>query len=871
MDAFALLLAFVAVVLAFVAWQEVKDLSRIVHTLRMELAELRIKRRESPPVSAPATTMPEPRVEAPPPPPGRGPAEPPPLPGWAPHPPVEPSWTPSAPGSRSAAAIPMAETQNEDEAVPTATEPPPEAEDRSWDEFVGAKLFAWLGGIALFLGAAFALQWSIQAGLIPPWLRVLAGFATAAGLVGGGCRLRARQGESTTSASLIGAGILVGYATSFAAHGLYRLPWYSPVVVFGVNALLTAVAVFLADRQRSRTAAWMGLIGGFATPVVLWRADVGLPSQHLFVGLLVLGVYLLAHRRRWFGLAVVACVGQLVFGLMSAESGAADGLLHLMAPALGAFLLPLAFIVTEHRRGEISAPWNVIWGAALFGALLRLVWVGQLGEFAFVSGSWIVVGALIAIEVVVGTLRAREAVSSQPGIWMRVGWFLWVGIHFQYDLHPVLVAIVAAALIRDACATLAQRRGLLDPAPLRWIDSVLPCLFLAGLMFDQKDLWNRHTIAIAGAGAIALASGLATLFLAPGLRRPLLLLAGWAVMARVVALEEQDLPALAAVLVATGALSIVASLGLIRRRAEGLDGWLLGALAGPVHYFLLRPLVGQLYPDWHDLTWPLLAAALYGGLLAVIARLVPSDHNERPALLAWYGGTLAAFLALAVPAGLGEDVRLAGWALQGAVFAGLARIRPEAWLRWTAVILLTGVTSFQLGQDLLGLAPRGGDAFGGPYLLNHLATLGALATVALTWRRAIQPEGEQLWPRAAVAAAALLTFVLLHLLWADLFHPVGRDLNLWIISTFAHGMAITMTWATSGILVLVLGLRRRIVPVRQLGVVLLLAALAKLFVFDLAGLGALPRIGAFMGVAALSLLASHLVTRASRSEEMKRD
>ncbi|HTG01741.1 MAG TPA: DUF2339 domain-containing protein, partial [Nitrospirota bacterium] len=69
-------------------------------------------------------------------------------------------------------------------ATPSASEPAvpsgPTLMDRwmqfkanvDWELFTGVKLFAWLGGLALFIGAGFFVKYSIDRNLIPPALRL---------------------------------------------------------------------------------------------------------------------------------------------------------------------------------------------------------------------------------------------------------------------------------------------------------------------------------------------------------------------------------------------------------------------------------------------------------------------------------------------------------------------------------------------------------------------------------------------------------------------------------------------------------------------------------------------------------------------------
>src|SRR5207249_908388 len=54
-------------------------------------------------------------------------------------------------------------------AAPAVSKPKPPI---NWEQFMGAKLFAWIGGLALFLGVAFFVKYSFEHNLIPPEVRV---------------------------------------------------------------------------------------------------------------------------------------------------------------------------------------------------------------------------------------------------------------------------------------------------------------------------------------------------------------------------------------------------------------------------------------------------------------------------------------------------------------------------------------------------------------------------------------------------------------------------------------------------------------------------------------------------------------------------
>src|SRR5207253_9685484 len=83
----------------------------------------------------------------------------------------------------------------------------------NWEQFMGAKLFAWIGGLALFLGVAFFVKYSFEHNLTPPALRVAIGFLVGAALVLGGIALK-RKENAVTSQTLCATGILILYAVT---------------------------------------------------------------------------------------------------------------------------------------------------------------------------------------------------------------------------------------------------------------------------------------------------------------------------------------------------------------------------------------------------------------------------------------------------------------------------------------------------------------------------------------------------------------------------------------------------------------------------------------------------------------------------------
>src|SRR5438067_7265469 len=130
-----------------------------------------------------------------------------------------------------------------------------------WEQFMGAKMFAWVGGFALFLGVAFFVKYSFEHNLIPPELRVAIGFTIGVSLLIGGLLVK-RKENAVTAQTLCATGILVLYAVTFACRSYYHFAFFGLIPTFLLMTLITAVAFLLAVRLNAIVVAVLGSAGG---------------------------------------------------------------------------------------------------------------------------------------------------------------------------------------------------------------------------------------------------------------------------------------------------------------------------------------------------------------------------------------------------------------------------------------------------------------------------------------------------------------------------------------------------------------------------------------------------------------------------------
>lgn len=185
-------------------------------------------------------------------------------------------------GSTEVPAVPRTVSVNEKtaaaavgEAVSFPSPPPiPRQEARpipqpiNWEQFMGAKMFAWIGGLALFLGVGFFVKYSFEHNLVPPEVRVAIGFVVGLALLIGGLLLK-RKENVVTAQTLCATGILILYAVTFACRAFYHFSFFGLVPTFALMTLITVAAFLLAVRMNALVVAVLGIAGGFLTPILL--------------------------------------------------------------------------------------------------------------------------------------------------------------------------------------------------------------------------------------------------------------------------------------------------------------------------------------------------------------------------------------------------------------------------------------------------------------------------------------------------------------------------------------------------------------------------------------------------------------------------
>ncbi len=237
-----------------------------------------------------------------------------------------------------------------------APSPPPARPAMQWEQFMGAKLFAWIGGLALFLGVAFFIKYSFEHDLIPPEVRAALGFLIGAGLVVAGLKVP-REKYAVLGQTFCATGIVILYAVTFGCFALYKFPFFGVGPTMALMVLITAAAFFLAVRMDARVVAILGILGGFLTPILISTGSGDLLGLAGYLAVLTIGASAVALRQRWHFLVPIAAAGVLVLGLAWCAAYYEVGRTTLLVSVnVGFSALFLAVLAFAAQRGSGSNP-----------------------------------------------------------------------------------------------------------------------------------------------------------------------------------------------------------------------------------------------------------------------------------------------------------------------------------------------------------------------------------------------------------------------------------------------------------------------------------------------------------------------------------
>lgn len=751
-------------------------------------------------------------------------------------------------------------------AVPTFRVSPPQPPSKGfdWENIISVRAFAWLGGIAFFLGAALFLQYSIQRGLISPAMRVAIGLLVGSAALVWGDSLRARSlwaGQATS-----GAGVAVLYASFFAAHTRYQL--IGTTVTFGAMALVTVVAGLLAVRRKAFILAVLGLIGGFLTPYLLATKEDHPIGLLAYVLLLDVGILAVARKRAWAELPLLGLAGS---AMLYAGWSAAHLDARKLPYALGAAILVgtlFVFGTRDEARKQPPGHWSR--AAPILGAMAPFL----VAMVASSRSSLDVSPLFLVVYLIILSVQAA-----------------FVGRESRVPLVPVAAVVCVFSLVVRAAPDLFPSHRdttllLYELIPLTflllwllrrdphdtsgdWIGAAIALLGSLVVIFRVMDVEPRtEPILTLWLYAAAHAAGLLVL---GGVLRS----GGWVLASQgymIVTLLTlstryqnarlaEFLPPILVPIAVYWALPFVSE----RFRRDRL-AWLSAGFAPVAHFVFLYSLAK---PVWGTGRLGIASVVLGALAFAALRRVLtmPGDPAQRRFTAALFGGVTLLFLTAAIPILLDKEWITVAWALEAAALAWLStRIREEGLLYACGTLAAAAFVRLVLNPALWSYHPRDPT----PIFNWYLYTFGVPAIaflLAAHWLRDETAARDLRLPGLLRLFAGVLVFVLLNVEIAD-FYSTGSTLDFRLSGGgLAQDMTYSLAWGLFALVVLLLGITRKSKSTRAAALVVLLLTIGKVFLHDLWDLGSLYRVGSIVGLGVALLAVSFLTQRYVFSRE----
>lgn len=754
-----------------------------------------------------------------------------------------------------------------------------------WERQLSERWMVWLGGVALALGGAFLVKFSMDQGLLGPAVRVTMGCLLGAGIMALGHWLSFRQGAvnvpgiepSYVPPALVGAGAAMAFASLFAAYALYDL--LPPLAAFAGLALVAAAATLMSLRHGPFVAA-LGLVAALSVPALVHSDEPSVVGLFTYLLLVTAPMMALLRWRRWWWLAWLQLAGTLGWVMLWLAGPFRSGDEWIV----GVFLLCTFGIFVALRRGiaGVSTLEGVIHetkirdvvAIAATAVALGLVLLAHTADYSSAS-----LALILAFGVAALAFGQRDQtfdfvpmIAAGLSLLVLAAWNLPIANFDQADLfHPTMTegagtyaswAGVFSVLFGIAGFVLCQRAE----RPGRWaaLSAGTPILVTAVVYWRLSSTgvelaWAAAALVLA-AVLVAAAQHVARFRAKPGMEAAL---GAYAVgvlaalaLAATMALKEAWLT-VALSMILPGVAWIDARLHVLGLRRVALAVAAVVLIRLTFNPYLLE------YPIGGDsaFNWLLYGYGIPAGAFAAAAYLFRRTGDDLTTQILEAGAILFTVLlislqihhvmagGLSVPSyGLAEkSLHTIAWLFVAAGLFASPRLRDHQIARWAGrILLVVAAVQAVLLQALADNPYLTGELVGDMPILNLLLFAFALPAALFALHAYLAPDGS--WRRKGCGVLALA----LGLLWLTLevrHSFAGSQLSGSQI-TAAELYTYSLAWMLVSAVVLALGIRFGSTALRRWGLGLLIVVVVKVFIIDMSHLDGIWRAFSFLGLGA---------------------
>lgn len=325
-----------------------------------------------------------------------------------------------------------------------ARRPPSPLLDQQWwawfEETVGKRWMTWAGALALFISAGFFLKYAFDNQWLGPTGRVVLGIVAGLAMAAAGDYC-VRRDMRALGQGLIGGASAILYISLFAAFAFYRL--IPQAAAFAAMVAVTAAGMSLAVLHNAAALAFLAVLGGFLTPLML---STGLdPRDALFsyLVLLDLGVLGVAVFKRWRSLDILAFAG--TWALFSgwyftfySSSALTPTLAWVTIFFLIFLVVPFAYQLRTAASSKVES-----FVLALANAMLTFGYCYVMLEYKYRFVLGFVALAMAASYIILAVLLRRRIPDDARTLFGFVGLsvvFLTLAVPLHLKLHGITMA-----------------------------------------------------------------------------------------------------------------------------------------------------------------------------------------------------------------------------------------------------------------------------------------------------------------------------------------------------------------------------------------------------------------------------------------------
>jgi uncharacterized membrane protein len=341
----------------------------------------------------------------------------------------------------------------------------------SWEFAVATTWLLRLAVVIFVTGIGFFLKYSIDHGFLGPHARVVLSTFTGIAMLAIGTRLLGKT-YHLLGQGLLGGGFAVLYFSAFASYSFYHLLGALPA--FALMALVTLVAGLFAVRFNSLLVAVLGILGGYATPILLSTGDKNFAGLFGYLLLLGIGVLGISRRRHWPLLNYLAMFLTYALATLAIGRDYVSADFPVVMPFLAAFFLlfTAAMFLYNLVSGEKATLIEVLGTLANGGAFFAL---GHgVVSTAFSARAVALLALALAAFYVVLVYRFLSAHRQDRGLLMA---FFALAAFFLVMVPPLAIA-------KDWITVSWSLQGLV----MLWLAAKLDSRFLRGLSFGAYAL-----------------------------------------------------------------------------------------------------------------------------------------------------------------------------------------------------------------------------------------------------------------------------------------------------------------------------------------------------------------------------------------------